>query len=101
MGFFLLCRVVDRPVARRLHETIGLSYDHRGRSTNKKTATAMKMIAEYVEHAIRFEQMAKAEQNPRLKADLQKQAEAYRKLAQERANKLGLPRPPGLPSSDA
>jgi hypothetical protein len=57
----------------------------------------MKMIAEYVEHAIRFEQMAKEEQNPQLKADLEKQAEAYLKLAQERANKLGLPLPPGSP----
>lgn len=53
----------------------------------------MKMIAEYVEHAHKFEQLAAHEKNPELKANLEKQAAAYRKLAAERARKLGLERP--------
>ena len=46
------------------------------------------MIAEYLEHALQFERLASAEQNPSLKANLEKQAAAYRKLAGERARKL-------------
>ena len=57
--------------------------------------SAVKMIAEYLEHALQFERMAAEETNPELKADLDKQAAAYRKLAAERANKLGLQPPPG------
>jgi hypothetical protein len=57
----------------------------------------MKMIAEYLENAIRFERLAADEPNPKLKADFEKQAAAYRKLAGERANKLGLPTPPTKP----
>jgi hypothetical protein len=53
----------------------------------------MKMIAEYVEHAHRFEQLAVLENNPELKATLEKQAAAYRKLATERAKKLGIEPP--------
>jgi hypothetical protein len=52
------------------------------------------MIAEYLEHALQFERMAEPEKNPELKAQLEKQAAAYRKLATERARKLGLPAPP-------
>ena len=44
----------------------------------------MKMVAEYLEKALDFEQLA-AENDPKLKADLTKQAEAYRKLAAKRA----------------
>jgi hypothetical protein len=57
----------------------------------------MKMIAEYLENAIRFDRMAAEaaeEPNPKLRADFEKQAAAYRKLAAERADKLGLPAPP-------
>jgi hypothetical protein len=50
----------------------------------------MKMIAEYLEHAVRFEQMAAAETDPELKARLLEQAKAYRKLADERATRLGI-----------
>jgi hypothetical protein len=39
--------------------------------------------------------MAADEKNPELKTNLDKQAAAYRKLAAERANKLGLLPPPG------
>ena len=53
----------------------------------------MKIIAEYLERALQFERMAADEKNPELKVQLEKQAAAYRKLAGERANKLGLPSP--------
>jgi len=43
----------------------------------------MKMLAEYLEKA--FERMAADEKDAKLKADLEKQAAAYRKLAVQRA----------------
>ncbi len=55
------------------------------------------MVAEYLEHALQFERLADLEDNPTVKADLRKQAEAYRKLAAERTKKLGL-KPPGTGS---
>ena len=55
---------------------------------------AVKMLAEYLEHALEFERMAAREQNPEIKAQLEKQAEAYRKLAIGRAKALGM-EPPG------
>jgi hypothetical protein len=57
------------------------------------------MIAEYLENALNFERMAAGENNPVLKAQFEKQAAAYRKLATDRAGKLGLPPPP--PKSSA
>ncbi len=45
----------------------------------------MKMVAEHLENALHFEQLAAAEKDPELKATLIKQAEAYRKLAAKRA----------------
>ena len=42
----------------------------------------MKMLAEYLEKAIAFERIAADEKDARLKADLEKQAAAYRKLVQ-------------------
>jgi hypothetical protein len=45
----------------------------------------MKMLAEYLEKAIAFERMAADEKDAKLKADLEKQAAAYRKLAVQRA----------------
>jgi hypothetical protein len=53
----------------------------------------MKMIAEYIEHAHKFEQLAAHEKNPVLKASLEKQAAAYHKMATERAKKLGIEPP--------
>jgi len=53
----------------------------------------MKMLAEYLDTAIRFEQMAAAENDPTLKGDFEKQAAAYRKLAEKRATKYGLNKP--------
>jgi hypothetical protein len=54
----------------------------------------MKMVAEYLEHALAFERMAADEPNPEIKAQFEKQAAAYRKLAEGRAEERGLePRP--------
>jgi len=51
------------------------------------------MIAEYLEHALQFERMAAAEQIPEIKDEFEKQAAAYRKLATDRAKKLGMDEP--------
>jgi hypothetical protein len=59
----------------------------------------MKLITEYLEHALSFERMAAEENNPELKAQFEKQAAAYRKLVAERAEKYGLP-PPSAPPQD-
>ena len=53
----------------------------------------MKMIAEYLEHAIEFERMAAEEKNQEVKAVFVKQAATYRKLAADRAKKYGLDDP--------
>lgn len=60
------------------------------------TALPMKLVAEYLEDAAKFQAMADKEKNPELKAALEKQVAAYQKLAIERAKKLGIP-PPELP----
>jgi len=44
----------------------------------------MKLIAEYLEKAIDFERMAVMETDSALKANLLKQAAAYRKLAERK-----------------
>jgi hypothetical protein len=44
----------------------------------------VKMIAEYLEHALQFERMAADEENTQLKAELEQQAATYGKLAAER-----------------
>ena len=53
----------------------------------------MKLVAEYVAEAMKFEQLAATEKNQEFRAQLEKQAAAYRKLAEERAKTLGLPPP--------
>jgi hypothetical protein len=60
---------------------------------------AMKLLTEYLEHALSFERMAEQENNPELKAQFQKQASAYRKLAADRAARYGMPAPSPAPSS--
>jgi len=47
------------------------------------------MVAEYVEHALQFERLAAHEKNPQLKADLEKQAAAYRRLAADEQKRWG------------
>ena len=51
------------------------------------------MVAEYLEHVHQFERLAAAETDSKLKADFEKQAQAYRKLAKERAANLGMELP--------
>jgi hypothetical protein len=51
----------------------------------------MKMVAEYLERVIQFEQMAAEATDPKLKESFEKQAAAYRKLADKRAADLKLP----------
>jgi hypothetical protein len=53
----------------------------------------MKLLTEYLEHALSFERMAAQEANPEIRAQFEKQAAAYRKLATERAERYGLPAP--------
>ena len=53
----------------------------------------MKLLSQYLDHALKFESLAAAETNPKLKADLGGQATAHRKRATERAAKLVLPQP--------
>ena len=53
----------------------------------------MKMVAEYLQQACHFEQLAASEDDPKLRAQLEEQAKAYRKLAAGRAKTAGLPFP--------
>jgi hypothetical protein len=53
----------------------------------------MKLLGEYLEHALQFERLAKEETDVKLKAALEGQAAAYRKTAAKRAKELGLPEP--------
>jgi hypothetical protein len=57
----------------------------------------MKLLTEYLEHAISFERMAAQENNPEVRAQFQTQAAAYRKLVAERAARYGLPAPSAPP----
>jgi hypothetical protein len=57
----------------------------------------MKMIAEYQEHALRFEHMASEADDPKLRAQFLKQAADYRTLLIKRAAQLGLAVPPDPP----
>jgi hypothetical protein len=53
----------------------------------------MKMIVEYLEHARQFEHLAGETVDPEVKARMLEQAEAYRKLADERAVRLKIATP--------
>ena len=61
----------------------------------------MKMLTEYLERATSLEAMAANEPDSTFKADLLKQAAAYRKLAAKRAEEYGLPMPsaPEIPQA--
>ena len=54
--------------------------------------------SEYLQKAHECERFAATEADPKRKADLQAQAEAYRKLAAKRAKDQGLTLPPELKS---
>ena len=58
-----------------------------------RTVRTMKMLAEYLESAIKFERLAAEEKDAALKAELEKQGIA-RKLAEKRAEKYNLTLPP-------
>ena len=58
-----------------------------------RTVRTMKMLAEYLESAIKFERLAAEEKDAALKSQLEKQAIAYRKLAEKRAKKYNLALP--------
>jgi hypothetical protein len=60
----------------------------------------MKMVAEYLFEAVKFERMASETDNPELKAAFLKQASEYRRLAVKRAKELGIP-PPDIPPEAA
>jgi hypothetical protein len=59
----------------------------------------MKLLNEYLEHALSFERIAAEENNPEVRTQFEKLATAYRKLAAERAGRFGLsaPSPPQEP----
>ena len=60
----------------------------------------MKMLAEYLDNAAQFEQMAAHEKDRRLKAEFKRRAASYRYLAEKRAKKYGLKMPPAtLPTA--
>ncbi len=50
----------------------------------------MKLMSEYAAEADKFERLAATEERAEFKAQLEKQAAAYRKLAKERAKKMGI-----------
>jgi hypothetical protein len=56
----------------------------------------MKMLLEYLDRAVELEKLAATERNETFKAELLKQASAYRDLAAKRAEEYGLP-PPSPP----
>ena len=58
------------------------------------------LLNQYIDHALTFERLAQTEANLGLKADLERQADAYRRLAAKCASKLGLP-PPSKPERKA
>jgi hypothetical protein len=53
----------------------------------------VRLIAEYLERAHAFERMAGQETDPKLRAALEKQAKSYHRLAEKRAQEVGLPLP--------
>jgi hypothetical protein len=61
-------------------------------------AQAVKLIAEYLDHAMQFERMAGDSQDPKLREQLLQQCAAYRKLATRRAMQLGATPPDSKPS---
>jgi hypothetical protein len=61
----------------------------------------MKLLNEYLEHALAFERLVGEESNPEVRAQFEQQAAAYRKLAAERAARYGLPAPSSPPQRTA
>jgi hypothetical protein len=57
----------------------------------------MKLIAEYLFEAVKFERMASETNDPELKAAFRKQAADYRRLAAKQAKEVGSPPPDTSP----
>jgi hypothetical protein len=53
----------------------------------------LKLLEEYVVHALAFDRLAAEQSDLKIRAEFAREAAAYRKLAVERAAKLGLPSP--------
>ena len=53
----------------------------------------MKLVAEYLVDAIKFDRMAEDATDAGLKVSFRKQAAEYRKLALKKAKRLGMPPP--------
>ena len=82
---------------RRVEKSVEKPVDLRCKSWE---CCAVKMIAEYLEHALSFERMAAHEKDSKLKAEFEKQAEAYRRLATKRAHEIGANVPPDPKNSN-
>jgi|KBSSwiStaDraftv2_1062776.scaffolds.fasta_scaffold338820_1 hypothetical protein len=61
----------------------------------------MKLLATYRNNAIKFERLTAEETNPARWAHFKAQAEVYRKLAEERAEKFGSLAPAWLEDSES
>jgi hypothetical protein len=59
----------------------------------------MKLVTEYLEQALNFERLAAAEARPAAKKQLKEQAEAYHKLAAQRAKELNVSLPTRRPAA--
>jgi hypothetical protein len=57
----------------------------------------MKLVSEYLEQAVHFQRMAAEATDPKLRESFEKQAAAYRRLAEKRAVRFNLP-PVNLPA---
>jgi hypothetical protein len=53
----------------------------------------MKLVAEYLADAVKFEHLAAVEKSPEVRTALEQQAATYRKLAEKRAKATGIPPP--------
>ena len=53
----------------------------------------MKMLAQYLENAAQFDQMAADEKDTKLKAEFKRKAASYRERAEKRATEHGLKMP--------
>jgi hypothetical protein len=57
----------------------------------------MDLVLRYLENAVRLRDLAALETDPKVRADLEKQAQAYYKLAERRARERDLPIPDKQP----
>lgn len=64
-----------------------------GAKLRRPAGRSMKMLAEYLDMAMKFERMAANENNPTLKKEFERQAAGFRKLAEKRAEEYGLTMP--------